>query len=204
MLNVGAQVKTNFSEKEIVSQANFALAKSLTLTATQGKEKILKSLNETFTIRNKWSTNGPYAIKVKPATKSNLRAEVGTNADWLLKHEDGGDKTPKGNDLAIPTVNVRRTKRDLIQKAQRPGALRGKGDVVIAFKSGKGKGLFVRRGRGKNKQLVLLYVLEPKARIKKQSTVLEPAQKTYQRQFNVNFAHCFADALATAKAKPVK
>lgn len=180
-------------------QIPFAVALALTSTAKDAQSEVQKSLEGAFTLRNNWhKPSNKFGIRVKTAKKTDLVASVHTEADWLELHEDGGTKTPtKGKELAIPTENVRRNKRQMIQKSQRPGALRGKRDFVLNTK--KGRVLYQRRGKGKRSKLVALYNLEPRAIIRKQSTFFEPIERTVARVLQSNFNDALERAYATAK-----
>lgn len=179
-------------------QVPFALAYALTITAKEAQAAVVKSLEGTFTLRGQWyKQSNKFGIKITPAKKTNLKASVHTQADWLELHETGGTKTPRGKELAIPTENVRRTKRQIIQKSQRPKALIGKRDFILNTK--KGRVLFQRKGKGKRSKIVALYNLEPKAVIKKQSTFFEPVEKIVEKNLQENFNKALEKAYATAK-----
>lgn len=182
----------------LAKQLPFAAASALTATANAAQGAVLGSLGHDFTLRNQWyQPSNKFGIKIKPARKTDLRAEIGTNADWVEKFETGRDKTPRGDFLAVPTVSVRRTKRDIIRRNQRPKALRGKRSFVLQTKSGPV--LFQRRYKGKRSQIVALYNLERRARIKKLEPVTRPAQISVRRNLQRNFAAAFSDALRTAR-----
>lgn len=192
------KVTKNFRHASIAKQLPFAIAKALTQTAKDAQSAILGELPQKFTIRGTWSNpKNKYGVKIKPATKTKQTAEVGTNADWLKLQETGGVKTPKGENIAIPTANVRRTKRQIIQRSQRPRALRGKRDIVLKTK--RGAVLFQRKYKGKRSTLVPLYNLEPRARIRRVSPIIEPAKRTVRLRFKANFINALADAMKTAK-----
>ena len=200
-------------------QVKFAAARSLTKTAKQGQSASVKSIERTFTTRNKWYLPGsPLGVKVTPATKDKLESSVRSAADFLAPHETGGVKTPEGNFIAIPTSNVRRNKRQIIPRALRPRKLKGgfvvvlgqgtskstrrrrlKGLTPFAARAGKaGSGtriLFQRTG----KTVRAMYILEPRARIKKQSTVIEPTLAVVERRFSPNFGEALREALETAR-----
>lgn len=195
---ITGSVKIKSSKGNLEKQVTFATAQALTQTAKDAQSAVIKSVESTFTVRNKWTQpSNKFGIKIIPARKDKLQSAVVTDADWLNLHETGGTKTPDGNSIAIPTENVRRTKRQLIQKSQRPAALRGKRDVVLMTKNGPV--LFQRRGRKGATRLVALYQLEPRARIKRQSTVLTPTEKTVQAKLSSNFHQALLNAIATAK-----
>lgn len=182
------------SAAEIYKQTQFGTALGLTNTAKDAQKAVVGSLRSTFTLRGTWfNQNMRHGIKVQPATKTNLQAVVGTNADWLEPHETGKDKTPRGQNLAVPTENVRRNKRLIIPRAMRPKGLAGKAFVL---ETRHGKVLAI---RGKRKGLQVLYGLERKVRIRKQSTFYEPIEKTVKSNINRNVAEGIARAFATMR-----
>jgi hypothetical protein len=183
----------------LAKQVTFALAATLTALAKEAQTASVASIESTFTVRNNWDRpSNAMGIKVLPATKDDLSSAVATRADWLIGHEEGEDKKPlrAGGQLAIPTSNVRRTKRDIIQKSQRPRALAGK-----AFKLQTRNGTVLARwqGRGKSRKLVVLYRLKPHARIRKQSTVVAPTVKVFEKRFDPLFFQNLQQALRTAR-----
>ena len=111
-----------------------------------------------------WKPGNQFGFNMKKATADRLVAEIYTRAPWMQLQESGGTKSPKGRHLAIPTTNVRRTKRDLISKPQRPQALGSKA-FHIKTKAGA-EMLAMRIGRGKNKGLRFMYVLSKQASVK--------------------------------------
>lgn len=191
-------------DTQLDKQATFAVASALTLTAKESQTAIIKSLESTFTIRNNWDKpSNAIGVRIQPATKNSLVAVVGTAAGFLEKFLRGDPgsfvlKTPRGEFLAIPTKNVRRTKRDLIQKSQRPQALIGKRDFIIKTSRGV-RVLFQRRGRGKNSKLIALYVLVPRAKIKQQDVFFGVTERLFQKRFGAIYAQQLEKALKTAK-----
>lgn len=184
---------------DTAKQVTFALASALTAVAREAQAASVSDIERTFTVRNNWDKpSNAMGVKVLPASKTDLSAAVVTRADWLTLHEEGGTKRPDGRNIAIPSENVRRTKRDLVQRSQRPKALRGKRDVVLPLKSG-GEGLFQRRGKGKRSRLVFLYRLKPSARIRKQSTLVEPTVRVFGKRFDEIFFSKLKEAFRTAR-----
>jgi len=192
---------------DMSKQVVFALASALTLTAKQAQTDTKKAIESAFTVRTPWyKESNIFGIRVKPATKTNLTAVVGTAADWLEKftREPAGSvvlKLPRqgGEYLAIPTSNVRRTKRDLIRAAQRPGKLRGKRDFVLPLRSGRGLVLLQRQGRGRQGRNVVLYILVRRARIKEKDVLWGPARRAFEKTFDKIFTAQLERALATAR-----
>jgi hypothetical protein len=186
-------------------QTVFALASALTLTAKQGQAAAIKAIEGSFTVRTNWTKpSNVYGVRVKPAKKDNLVAWVGTAAEWLEKfvRERPGSivlKIPQGEFLAIPTSNVRRTKRDIIRATQRPRALRGKRDLVVPMRSGRGMVLLQEQGRGKLKRNVALYLLVRKAKIRERDVFFGPTRRAFEKQFPKIFSGQLARAYATAR-----
>lgn len=183
----------------LAKQVAFALSATLTALAKEAQTASVSSIESTFTVRNNWDKpSNAMGIKALPASKDDLSAAVVTRADWLTGHEEGEDKRPTrlGGNLAIPTEDVRRTKRDIIQRGQRPRALAGKAFVL---KTRNGPVLAKWQGRGKNKRLVILYRLKSHARIRKQSTVVAPTVKVFEKRFNPAFEQQLRKAIATAR-----
>ena len=177
----------------------FGVAMGLTETAKQGRKAVQGSIRGTFTVRGTWwREENKFGIKIKAAKRDDLSAEVRTMADWLVPHEKGGTKTAtRGGRLAVPTDNVRRNKRDIITRANRPSALRGKRTFVI--KTSKGDVLFQRKYKGKRSFITPLYNLEPRVQIRRQSTFFQPIQTTVNRRLTRNIFAGMNKAMATMR-----
>lgn len=198
-MSLGIKLKRDFYPEKVAKQLTFAAAKGLTATAKQAQGAVQNDLKNKFTLRTNWmAQSNKFGIRVKSATKNDLTAEVGTNADFLEKFETGEDKTPRGKLLAIPTLNVRRNKKQLIPRNQRPAALRDKRTVVMKTKSGNVV-LFQRKYKGKRAKLVALYNLSAVAKIKKDSPVIVPALRVIRQRLNKNIGNEFIKALKTAR-----
>jgi hypothetical protein len=185
------------SAAEIYKQTQFGVAVGLTQTAKDGQAAVVSALRSNFTLRGSWfQQNMRHGIKIKPATKYDLQAEIRTAADWLEPHETGKDKTARGGNVAVPTDAVRRNKRLIIPRAQRP---KGLGAKVFVLQSKHGPVLVQRITRGKNKGLRVLYGLERRVRIRKRSTFYEPIERTVKRNINRNVAAGITRAFATMR-----
>lgn len=179
----------------VAKQVTFALASALTAVAKEAQAASIADIEETFTVRNTWDQpSNAMGIKALPASRDDLTAAVATRADWL--HEETRPKLPFGNYLAIPTKNVRRSKRDIIQKGQRPKNLRRA--FIIKTRNGTAM-LFQRRGKGKRSEIVAMYKLVPRALIRKQSTLVEPTVAVFEKRFNPLFEQKLREAIRTAK-----
>lgn len=201
---------------DLDKQHRFALATTLTEVALQTRMAAIATIEDSFTIRTSWDKTGPFAVKVKAATKESLTAVIGTAAPWLtkfLRGEPGGIEVnlPQGKYLAVPTVNVRQSKRGLIKPGQRPREFMGKRDVLLPLKSGKGyvllqrveglgrKGYFgpIRAGRS---TLVAMYILTPSAKIRQRDIFQGPARKIIELRFADIFEAKLKKALKTARS----
>lgn len=181
---------------DLAKQFQFALAKTLTAVAIEARDASIAEIKGTFTIRNTWVNPGSaVGIKALPASKLDLESAVATRADWLIAHEVEGEKKPRGKNLAVPTSNVRRTKRQIIQKTQRPKNLRG----AIVIKTDSGPILFQRTGKGAASRLLPLYRLIRRARLKKTHVFFDPISKTVGKRFDPIFYAQLRRAIATAK-----
>jgi hypothetical protein len=196
MIGVGIRlVQRPPSAAEIFKQVNFGTAVGITKTTKRAQAAVKDALRGNFTIRNKWPDIGPYAIKVKTATKTDTAGEIYTNADWLVAHEKGGTKTARGGRVAIPTDKVRLSKRGIIQRNQRPRNLKN----TFVMQTKNGPVLAQRISRGKNKGIKILYGLEKSVRIKRVSVFYEPIDNIVRRFLNSDIRDGVSFALKTMR-----
>jgi hypothetical protein len=126
MINVDLDVKDFLRSCDDVAkkQMPYAVMKALNETATDFQKMQRQSLNQDFTLRRKEFIDRTIKIeKGNFATKDNLRVIVNIDPqrDVLSKFEKGGEKEPTrgGKSIALP-ITVRRSKTDIIKKAERP------------------------------------------------------------------------------------
>ncbi len=183
---------------KIAKQIDFGTARGLTRIAKDGQSAVLGALRGTFTLRGTWfNQNMRHGIKIKPARPTDLSSEVRTLADWLEPHETGKDKgATKGTHVVVPTDQVRRNKRMIIPRGQRPPGLGGKAFVL---QTKKGPVLAQRITRGKRKGIIILYGLERRVRIRKQSTFYEPIEKVVRRRGAATIEQSIVEAIATMR-----
>lgn len=153
--------------KNLIRELPSQVAQGINDLANNARDEFLWDLPNRMTLRTPWFKPGSqFGFNVRKATPSNPSAEIYTRAPWMQLQETGGTKTPKGKHLAIPTTTVRRTKRDLIPKSQRPMGL---GSKAFQLKTQSGKEfLAMRTGRGKKSGLKIMYLLGQQARIRPQ------------------------------------
>jgi len=197
-MNITTRVINNLpSAEKIMKNIDFGTAKGLTKTAKQGQSAVVDALQSNFTLRGTWfNQNMRHGIKITPARKDKLQSSVHTLADWLEPHETGKDKTPRGGNLAVPTDQVRRNKRSIIPKGQRPRGLAAKAFVL---QTKKGPVLAQRLIKGKRKGLIILYGLEPQVKIKKRPTFRVPIEKVVKSNLKSNIAEGINDAIRTMR-----
>ena len=190
-------------------QVPFATAKALTQTAVAIQKEVKAQLPERFILRNNWVQQG---IRIVAATKSRLRAEVYSRDAFMGIQETGGDKRPKsGSNLAVPLA-ARRTKRGLINKADLPQNLgraeymitrggkevarRGREGAAFRFTAADGRVyLALRRGN----RLELMYLLTPRASVKRALGLRDTGQRMYVNTFNKLFGASIKEALRSQR-----
>lgn len=159
------------------------------------RNEVRGSLEQKFTLRNNWVKQG---ISVSPSTKQNLSVRVYSRDLFMGLQEFGGSKNPLKQYLAIPTSLVRRTKRELIRKSDRPKALGERLEVLELFGH---KWLALKRTRvvRSGSKLRLMYLLIPRASIKARLGLVETAQRVLQREFGPALSRRVQRAIATAR-----
>jgi hypothetical protein len=104
-------------------QLPFATMKALNELATGFQADERAVIQSSFTVRRPWVLQGVKIDRGDFATKEKLvaRVHIDEQRDFFNKFEAGGVRVPQGNarSLAVP-INVRRTKAQIIQKAQTP------------------------------------------------------------------------------------
>lgn len=174
----------------IEKQTRFALATTMTALAKESQAAAIDAIHDRFTVRGNWvEPSNRFGVRIKSATVKKLEASVGTDADWLVKHETGKDRT---GGVAVPTSAIRPNITDKITKSKRPRNLKN------AFKltTSTGATSLFRKVR---RALVPLYRLVRTARIEKQSTVIEPTIETFEQKLPRTFAQKLAAAFRSAK-----
>jgi hypothetical protein len=93
----GAESSRLFSTFE--KDVRFVAAKSLTQTAQEVQSATRQHIREAFVLRR---PNFERSIKIRPATKQNLEAEVYMMAGFAALQQTGGKQTGKSGRLAVP------------------------------------------------------------------------------------------------------
>ena len=183
--------------RNLPKQLRYATAMTLTRSADHAQDTILSRTRDVFTIRKNWLTPGyKFGVNRKAAAKDDLTAEVYSRAPWMLRHEEGGLKLPKGEHIAVPQEGVKRTKKDLVPASQKPKALKRS---FIIWKTKSGPMLFQRAGRGKASTIKPMYAFEKSAHIEARWQFIKTGIATVKKVYAKIFAAALKDALETAK-----
>jgi hypothetical protein len=197
-----SQVAKQFGELAN-KQMPFAMARSLTWTAQESQKEIQRELPYEFTLRNNWTKQN---IRITPAKKNLLLAAVGATdrVDYMGRQQTGGPKAPSGKYIAIP-VDAKRSKKDIIRKANRPRAILNKKNYFkiddttppderhnLPF------GIYKRATNG-NLGFSLMYRLIPIAQIKPRFHIEKTTNKVVKTRFERLFTLSMDMAIKSAK-----
>ena len=164
-------------------QLPFATSKALNDAAFAVRNTIVEdTFPRSFNVKNKRFAG--VAFKVDTAKKRKLEARVfdRLGKDFLAMQESGGTKRPRGNNVAIPTDEIRVTGRG-VTKARRPRQLLQSGKRAFKTRSKTGQEIIAQRRGKKRYPLKVLYVLEPQAQIKPRFPFYTVAQMSAQKTF---------------------
>lgn len=194
------------SAEKLLKNITFGIAVGLTKTAKEGQAAVVGAIGGKFNNRTPWYKGGsPIAIKITPATREKLESEVKTAARFLPLQDVGGIKLPYGKDLAMPADIGPLKGKKRIPENLRPGNLKNTfgRDKVVEITTKSGTRLLCVRGDTRtsqwSQQLVPMYVLIKRARIKPAEVFHEPIQKVVDRRLAKNIGEGINKALATMK-----
>ena len=161
-------------------QLPFIVVKSLTNTAQQAQQEVKKHIREEFHIRKK-SGGFESSIRIKPANKRSLTAEIYTMAAFAGLQQTGGTKKARSGRLAIPIYdNISDVKRTTTKNS--PSAYLA-GDA-FKMRTKSGKEVIAQRKRG---GLKILYFLRKEADVEKRFDMIEVTTKTANDSFGMIF-----------------
>lgn len=182
----------------IPKQTKFAASRTINdcLIAAQ-KNTTEKLLPQQYTVRSDWHRPGRrYGFNARFAKASNLEGRMGTRADWMEFHEEGGIKSPtKARNLSIPE-EARVNEMRPIPRRLKPKALLEKRGFVIRTK--EGLSILATRDR-KSKQIHVMYIFKPQADIKATFRFVPENTKLVLGMWERRFTENFRKAMATAK-----
>ena len=184
-------------------QLPFAFAKTLNQTMKAvAKYTVARTYPRAFDVRNKGFFKAAMFTKdaVRWATKTKLRVSARDRFDRgnFQLHATGGTKRARSGRIAIPSryVGSRRLKSGRVKDALLPRAVVNTPKGFID-RDGPRDAIYQRYGRG-GKQVRLLYVLQPRARIRKRFRFYEDAERITRavspKLFSKNFSHAIRTA----------
>jgi hypothetical protein len=183
-------------------QLPFATSVALNSTAFDVREQIVeRTYPKSFTVRNKRFASAMF--RVEKASKRKLTAAVfdKLGRDYMVKQAEGGIKTPRGTNIAIPGRLNQRTATGKIPRSRQPRNLLNNGKAYKTTLRGGQQAIVQPQGRGKSKRLKVMYVLEQRANIPQRFDFYEDASMISRRVFDKNFAKAFARAKRTARRR---
>jgi hypothetical protein len=169
-------------------QIPFVVAKTLTQIAQQSQTEVRKNIREKFFIRKK-SGGFESSIRIKPATKTKLTAEVYTMAAFAALQQTGGIKKAKDRRLAIPSyqgINQVKKRSD----ANSPSHYLA-GDA-FKIKTKSGQEVIAQR---KGKELKILFFLRKSTQVDKKLDMIEITTNTVKDRFNVQLKGNLSEVL---------
>ena len=170
-------------------QVPFALALSLTRTAQLAQQHVRNQIRETFTLRKK-SRGFASSIRIKPATKKSLTAQVYTTAGFAALQQLGGTKQSHHGLLAIPAYDdIRQVKRRTAKTS--PAGVLANGGFVTRLQSG---GQVIAK-RDNTRGFQILYFLKQKAAVPKRLRMIETTERTVATHFAFVFNRTLSDTL---------
>ena len=183
-------------------QLPFAFAKTLNQTMKAvGKYTVARTYPRAFDVRNKSFFKAAMFTgdAVRWATKTKLRASARDRFDRgnLQLHATGGTKRARSGRMAIPSRYTKATRGARgVRKALRPRTVVNTPKGFID-RDGPRDAIYQQYGRG-GKQVRLLYVLQPSAKITKRFRFYEDAERITRavspKLFRKNFSHAIRTA----------
>lgn len=216
MLDITVDLKSLTRELDDLQQRQipFATAKALSALALDVQQAERARLRDVFTLRREqWADHSikitHFAKKAEPWATIAISPPGGASrADILGKFETDTEKRPfKGTHVAIP-IEAKRNKRDIITRANRPGALhlRQVGKRIIGdkrtflVKTRGGQELILQRtGRGKRSGVRALYLLVERVTITPDLEYYVTAERVVGKNWERRWDDAIALALATAR-----
>ena len=178
IINIKLEDKATENLRQIATKhIPFAVAKTLTQIAQQSQQEVRKSIKEKFFIRKK-SGGFESSIRIKPATKTKLTAEVYTMAAFAALQQTGGVKKAKDGRLAIPSYQaISQVKKRTDSNS--PSSYLAGDAFKIKTKSGA-EAIAQRKG----KEFKILFFLRKSAHIDKRLDMIEITTNTVKDRFD--------------------
>ncbi len=189
LISIKLEDKATENLRQIATkQIPFVVAKTLTQIAQQSKQEVRKNIREKFFIRKK-SGGFESSIRIKPATKTKLTAEVYTMAAFAALQQTGGIKKAKDGRLAIPSyqgINQVKKRSD----ANSPSHYLAGDAFKIKTKSGQ-EVVAERKG----KEFKILFFLRKRAQVDKRLDMIEITTNTVKDRFDAQLRANLSEVL---------
>jgi hypothetical protein len=183
----------------IPKQAKFAASRTINdcLVATQ-KHTTEKLLPSEYTIRSNWFRPGSrYGFNARFAKPANLVGTMGTRADWMELHEEGGTKRPtKARNVSIPEA-ARPSETAKIPRRLKPSALLQRKNAFVV-RTPEGLSLLLQRNR-KTGRATVMYVFKPEVGIQPTFRFVPENKRLVLGMYQKRFTENFQKAMSTAK-----
>ena len=196
-------------------QMPFAISKAINATAKDFQEEQRRGIARRFTLRRK--TFVLRTVKINRgdfATKHKLeaRVQIDPRRNILAKFELGGRKRPRrGKHVAVP-IAVRRTRKGIVTRRQRPRAfhferhvtargklqLKGERRTFIILR-GRNPGIYQRLGGRRNSRVRLLYAFKRSVPISPDLEFISTGRRIIHERYAANLHKAIQFALRTAK-----
>jgi hypothetical protein len=178
IINIKLEDKATENLRQIATKhIPFAVAKTLTQIAQQSQQEVRKSIKEKFFIRKK-SGGFESSIRIKPATKTKLTAEVYTMAAFAALQQTGGVKKAKDGRLAIPSYQAISQVKKRSDSNSPSSYLAGD---AFKIKTKTGAEAIV---QSKGKEFKILFFLRKSAHIDKRLDMIEITTNTVKDRFD--------------------
>jgi hypothetical protein len=161
-------------------QLPFITAKSLTNTAQAAQFEVRKHIKEEFHIRKK-AGGFESSIRIKPANKTNLTAQVFSMAAFASLQQVGGTKKARSGRLAIPVYN---SIGDVKKTTARNNPSTYLAGDAFKMRTASGQEVIAQRKRG---GLKILYFLKRDADVEKRFEMIEKTVNVVKGQFPMLF-----------------
>lgn len=188
--------------REQVPYATSRAVNDVALMIQQGEREAMK---QNFNIRRQWVLDGVRIIQFSNKGQDPITAilDIAPDRSFLNKFEEGGMKTPRGANIAMPTDTVRPSPADVVASALRPKSFglsgTGKGDRrTFIIGSGPGAGIWQRTGPGP-RDIRMLWSFKQSARIGAMLGFRTTARQQAERWWDARFAARFDEAMASAR-----
>ena len=163
----------------------YAQAEAINAVTNDAQKAIQDSLGKNFILRRPdfirrtiKRNRGDFATRANPVGI----VRVDPERDFLAKFEANTVKTARdGSHITIPTSAVRRSKLDIVLRAQRPRAILSSRSAQSGRVFKTDRGIFKAIGQGARTALVKLYTLATRVPVPKRLHFVDTASRTVDR-----------------------